>query len=125
MKHWITRLRVALALRIAPPGTTVVPPLRTSTLPRPDIARDPYAASRKIVKIEIPGKTKAKPQTRLYIHSCRDPLMWYYGLQGTYVDHLGTWPGEGYKSIDTGGYVNIVKFTDATPHSFDTWGYEK
>ena len=119
MTNWMTRLRVALAVAIAPPGTTVIPPLRSPSLPRPDIAPDPYAASRKIVKIEIPGKTRAKPRTRLFIHQCKDPLMWYSGKIGHFVEHLGTWRGEGYKSVDTGGFVNIVKFEDATVHSYD------
>jgi hypothetical protein len=78
------------------------------------MAPAPESAPRKTMKIEIPGKTRANPQTHLYIHGCKDPLMWYSDLVGQFVPHLGTWPNDGYTSIDTGGFVNVVKFTDAT-----------
>lgn len=41
-------------------------------------------------------------------------MMWYAKLVGQLVPYHGKWEGEGYKSVDNGGYTNIVKFEDAT-----------
>lgn len=51
--------------------------------------------------------------THLKIIKCNDPLMWYVGMVGQHVPHLGEWRGEGYKSREPAGYVNIVRFGDA------------
>lgn len=57
--------------------------------------------------------TKVQSYTKLRITQCKDPLMWYYKLVGQEVPFLGVWPGEGYKSREPAGFVNIVKFSDA------------
>jgi len=48
----------------------------------------------------------------LRITGCTDPGMWYAGLVGELVPHLGEWP-ESYKSLEPAGFVNMVKFEDA------------
>ena len=50
---------------------------------------------------------------KLRIVQCPDPTMWYAKHVGELVPFRGSWPGEGYKSVDDGGYINVVKFTDA------------
>lgn len=100
MKNWMTRLRIALATAIAPPGTLVVSPLVSQPLPRADIAPTPAKSSE---KLESPV---------LQITGCTDSSMWYAGKVGTYVPYCGTWP-EGYKSREDAGYSNIVLFKDA------------
>ena len=97
MKNWITRLRVALASRIAPAGTLLVPPLVSRPLPRADIAGT-Y------------GKSSVEPPSRaLLITRCTDPSMWYAEKVGMYVPYCCTCP-EGYKSREGTGYLNIVRF---------------
>ena len=49
----------------------------------------------------------------LKITKCNDPLMWYAGMVGQYVPYLGEWRGEGYKSREPAGFLNIVRFEDA------------
>lgn len=49
----------------------------------------------------------------LLITKCSDPQMWYAGKVGQEVPYLGSWPGEGYRSREDSGFVNLVKFTDA------------
>lgn len=49
----------------------------------------------------------------LRIVRCDDPLMWYAGLVGSVVPYCGMWPGEGYRSRETAGHINIVMFGDA------------
>lgn len=51
--------------------------------------------------------------TLLRIVAARDSLLWYADKIGQEVPHLGEWPGEGYKSREPAGYVNIVFFEDA------------
>ena len=46
----------------------------------------------------------------LKIIKCNDPLMWYAGLVGQHVPYLGEWRGEGHKSREPAGFLNIVKF---------------
>lgn len=100
MKNWITRLRIALAIAIAPADTLLVSPLVSRPLPRADIART-Y------------GKSSVEPPSRaLLITGCTDPSMWYAEKVGMYVPYCGTWP-EGYKSREGTGYSNIVRFEDA------------
>ena len=50
---------------------------------------------------------------QLRIIKCNDPLMWYAGMVGQYVPYLGEWRGEGYKSREPAGFINIVRFDDA------------
>ena len=50
---------------------------------------------------------------KLRITQCPDPMMWYAALVGKLVPFHGSWPGEGYKSTDCGGYTNVVRFSDA------------
>ncbi|CAB5228671.1 hypothetical protein UFOVP1544_15 [uncultured Caudovirales phage] len=100
MKNWITRLRIALATAIAPPGTLVVSPLVSRPLPRADIAPTPARSPEKL----------ASPV--LMILRCKDPFMWYANKVGDYVPYCGTWP-EGFKSREDDGHSNIVKFEDA------------
>ena len=49
----------------------------------------------------------------LKIVSCSDKLMWYSKLVGKVVPYLGVWEGDGYKSREPAGYVNVVRFKDA------------
>lgn len=57
----------------------------------------------------------------LRITGCTDPQMWYSDRIGDVVPYLGIWPESGYKSLDNGGYSNVVRFKDAevvtVPHS--------
>lgn len=39
--------------------------------------------------------------------------LWYADKVGEHVPFLGIWPGEGYKSREPAGYINIVYFPDA------------
>lgn len=82
------------------PASGPVPPLRSSTSIRADIASDPARGS------------PVAPSRALLITQCPDPLMWYAGKVGKHVPYCGTWP-EGYKSREDAGYLNIVKFEDA------------
>jgi len=62
------------------------------------------------------GAVDAPPVTlkrMLLITHCSDPQMWYADLVGKQVPYLGEWPGEGFKSREKAGYVNLVKFADA------------
>ena len=49
----------------------------------------------------------------LKINRCPDSMMWYSRYIGCYVPYLGSWP-ESYKSQQQDGYINMVKFEDAT-----------
>lgn len=48
----------------------------------------------------------------LRIVQCRDPLMWYAGMVGRYVEYCGRWT-EGFKSREPSGLINVVRYTDA------------
>ena len=50
---------------------------------------------------------------QLQIVKFSDPAMWYAGLVGQCVPFLGEWRGEGYRSREPNGYVNIVRYADA------------
>lgn len=51
---------------------------------------------------------------KLLITSCSDGMMWYAGLVGTYQTYIRRIDSEGvFLSRDTGGFINIVKFSDA------------
>ncbi len=107
-------IRLAIAAWIAPAGTVVVPPVRSIPMPRPDIASTPRRPLRNgtgviILKVEPVIENKLW----LYIYRCPDPSMWYADKIDQYVPYEGTWP-EGYRSRDSGGYINIVKFDDAS-----------
>lgn len=111
MQDWIFSLRVRMARLIAPPGATVVPPLRRRPLPGMDIASRPSTPLRKTVKI-VPRPRFGFDEHQLLITQCRDPLMWYAKKVGQFVPYVRNWP-EGYASREDSGMINIVKFEDA------------
>ncbi len=89
--------RVWTTLRSIVGRRPVVSPVHENTYRRPDIARDPLNGSSWMLKIT----------------GCKDSSMWYRDKVGQYVGYCGTWP-EGYKSREDAGYLNIVKFEDAS-----------
>jgi len=48
----------------------------------------------------------------LLIVRCSDPLMWYADKVGQVVPFHGAWV-DAYKSRDSGGFTNVVRFEDA------------
>ena len=63
--------------------------------------------------LDMPGPPLLSRKPILLITKCSSPSMWYANLIGTKVPYEGFWPGEGYKSREPAGYVNIVIFEDA------------
>lgn len=63
-----------------------------------------------------PAPSEALPDPsnlRLLIMRCPDSLMWYADMIGQLVPYEGQWRGEGYKSREPAGFINIVHFADA------------
>jgi len=54
-----------------------------------------------------------KNNVMLHITQCPDSRMWYSERVGQTVPYLGYW-SEGFRSRDNGGFINIVKFADAS-----------
>lgn len=66
----------------------------------------------------------------LRIKKCSDFMMWYLGMVGQFVPHLGWSPLHGYKSRDSNGHTNFVLSDDAEPatvhvqtHELEQWPF--
>lgn len=70
------------------------------------------------VAVKFPSDSKSPVvvcKRVLVIKQCPDPMMWYANLIGKEVPYLGEWKNtREYRSREPAGYINIVKFDDAT-----------
>lgn len=103
-------IRAAIARWIAPAGTTIVPPLRPSPLPRAGVAQTPPSVPG-MVRVMIPRVSRQAMGT-VFIKQCRDPSMWYTQHVGEFVPVLGHMEGD-WKVRDTSGFINVVRYDDA------------
>jgi len=54
-----------------------------------------------------------KAKWRIRITGCSSPSYWYKDYVGDTTELLGIWiEDEAFKAVDSGGYVNLVKFRD-------------
>lgn len=109
----ISSIRVTLAAWIAPAGTTIVPPLRSTPLPRADIARTPPSIPG-MTHVMIPRANRPSYSDVLIIEQCRDPSMWYAKHIGELFPNLGHMDGD-WKTRDSSGFINVIRITDAKP----------
>lgn len=92
-----------------------------TTAPLPDsaaYASSPIDADSPPVAVKFPADSKSPViicKRVLVIKQCPDPMMWYANLIGKEVPYLGEWKStREYRSREPAGYINIVKFDDAT-----------
>jgi hypothetical protein len=107
----LSSIRVAIATWIAPAGTVVVPPLRSTPPPRVDIARTPRPPS-PMITVHMPHALELAYSEWLHIEKCSDPSMWYAEHVGKQFPYMGRLGGD-WRTRDSDGYINVILVGDA------------